>query len=62
MVGSIVREYVYIATILSNWQWNLVNALCDNSREKPALKVQLVQLDCCAMYEPSSPTKESDDE
>lgn len=64
MVGTTVGDYAYTATQLSNQRWNNIKNLCDDGREKPDsdLKAHMVQLNRRALYERSSPTKESDDE
>ena len=59
IVGTIVGEYADIALRLSDRRWNKIMKLCGThcEEQKLSLKVNLR-----AMYEPSSPTKGSDDE
>ena len=62
IVGNIVAEYVYMASVLSKRQWNNVKTLCGAHivEQKPNLKVRSTQVNRRALYEPSSPTKESE--
>ena len=58
VVGSIIGEYIYTASKLSNRQWEKIKSLCGahSTEQKPNLKSQ-VYLDRCTMYELSSPLK-----
>jgi hypothetical protein len=62
MVGTIVREYLYIAGQLSTRRWNLITALCGESKEPSIIARHSVQMNRRALYEPSSPMQEVDDE
>jgi hypothetical protein len=66
IVGTIVGEYVYLASQLSNRRWKRTMMLCGalSMEQQPSLKVHSSQVNRRALYEPSSPTKgsKSDDE
>jgi hypothetical protein len=64
LVGTIVGEYAYTASLLSNRRWDKIKALCGarSMEERPRLKVNSIQFNRRALYEPSSPIRESDDE
>ena len=64
IVGTIVGEYAYTASLLSKQRWAKIRKLCGvHSMEQPlSLKVHAPQLNRHALYQPSSPTKGSDDE
>ena len=55
VVGTVIGEYIYTASKLSNRRWEKIKSLC-GAEQKPSLKSQ-VYLDRRAMYEPSSPLK-----
>jgi hypothetical protein len=62
LVGTVVRDFLYISTQLSDCWWDLIMTLCGNNKEPPVLMMHLVHVNCRAMYEPSSPIMESDDD
>jgi hypothetical protein len=62
MVGTVVGEYLYIARRLSARRWNLITALCGENREPSNLASHSVQVNRRALYEPSSPMQELNDE
>ena len=63
MVSTIVREYVYLASKLSERRWDRIMALCGAQE----LEQQVVGMERAApinrraLYEPSSPINVSDD-
>lgn len=61
IVGTIVGEYAYTASLLSKRRWNKIHKLCgvQSMEQQPSLKVHAAQLNRRALYEPSSPTKGS---
>jgi hypothetical protein len=61
VVGTIVGEYVYVASQLSDRRWDKITILCGAHREEQQPKV-ISSFNRRAMYEPSSPTKGSDGE
>ena len=58
VVGSVIGEYIYMASKLSNWRWEKIKSLCGahTTEQKPNLKSQ-AYLDRHTMYKPSSPLK-----
>jgi hypothetical protein len=61
MVGTIVGEYVYLASKLSERRWNRIMELC-GAQEMGQGTEHSVSINRRAMYEPSSPIKVSDND
>jgi hypothetical protein len=61
IVGSLVREYLFLARRLTDRRWDLIAHLCSELKETPALMVHSVQVNHRALYEPSSSMKGSDE-
>jgi hypothetical protein len=59
LVGSVVGEYIYLAQQLSDHRWDVITELCGNNKE-PAPLVRHSAVNRRALYESSSPAKESD--
>ena len=63
VVGTMTGEYAYTASLLSKRRWSKIIKLCGaDSMEQLTLKVHAAQLNRRTLYQPSSPTKETDDE
>ncbi|KAH9996357.1 hypothetical protein BJV77DRAFT_960725 [Russula vinacea] len=55
-----VGDFLYIATQLSDRQWGLIMTHCGDNKGSPVPMTQSVPVNRRAMYEQSSPTKESE--
>lgn len=62
LVGTVVGDFLYIATQLSDRQWGLIMTHCGDNKGSPVPMTQSVLVNRRAMYEQSSPTKESESE
>jgi hypothetical protein len=65
MVGTMVSEWVYTASILSERRWNHILDLCGAQvmeQRATSLKELSAPFNRRTLYEPSSPTKVSDSE
>lgn len=60
--GSVVDDYVDIASRLSDRRWDKIISLCGIPHAETQPSIPLNFLDRRAMYEPSSPTIGSNDE
>jgi len=62
MVGTIIAEYVYLASKLSKWCWDHIMQLCgaQEMEQGTGFMECSAPINHCTLYEPSSPTKISD--
>ena len=62
IIGTLVRDYVYTATVLSEWQWKNIKTLCGVHITEQKPDIYSIPVNQRALYVPSSPMKESDNE
>jgi hypothetical protein len=62
MVGTVVGEYVYLASKLSERRWDRIMQLCgaQEMEQGAGLMERSAPINRRTLYEPSSPTKVSD--
>jgi hypothetical protein len=44
LVGTVVRDFLYISTQLSDRRWDLIMTLCGNNKEPPVLMMHSVHV------------------
>jgi hypothetical protein len=54
VVGTMLGDHLYLASMISDRQWDTIKALCDHNREKPTIKVHSMQENHRSLYEASS--------
>jgi hypothetical protein len=62
VVGALVEDYVYNATVLSERRWKIIKTLCGAHTMEQKPDVYSIPVNRRALYVPSSPVKESDNE
>jgi hypothetical protein len=61
IVGTVVRDYAFLASKLSDERWDLIMELCGDIREQPALVAHSMKVNRRELYEASSPPREDDE-
>lgn len=54
VVGTMLGDHLYLASMISDRRWDTIKALCDHNREKPTIEVHSMQVNRRSLYEASS--------
>jgi len=60
IIGTLVGDYVYTATVLSERRWKNIKTLCGVHITEQKPDIYSIPMNRRALYVPSSPMKESD--